>query len=188
MQVRTGIVQSPRGGMLRLLGPLFAAGLGGANAVTVLPYTAALGLPDRFARRTARNTQLILIEESNLARVADPAGGSGAVEALTNDLCVAAWAQFQEIEAAGGLGAALETGLIQAQVAKVRAERESAIATRQEPLTGTSEFPDIAERPVAVLAATANAHLVNISARAFVGTGANTLVARLGGLSDIKHK
>jgi methylmalonyl-CoA mutase len=138
--------------LLRTTVAAFAAGLGGANAVTVLPYTAALGLPDRFARRMARNTQLILIEESNLAKVADPAAGSGAVEALTTDLGVAAWALFQEIEAAGGLGAALEAGLIQAQVAKVRAERESAIATRRDPLTGTSEFPDIAERPVAVLA------------------------------------
>src|SRR5215469_16052751 len=138
--------------VLRATIAAFAAGVGGANAVTVLPFTAALGLPDRFARRLARNTQLILIEESNLAKVADPAAGSGAVEALTSALGAAAWAQFQEIEAAGGLGAALEAGLIQAQVAKVRAERESAIATRQEPLTGTSEFPDIAERPVAVLA------------------------------------
>jgi methylmalonyl-CoA mutase len=138
--------------LLRTTLAAFAAGVGGANAVTVLPFTAALGLPDRFARRMARNTQLILIEESNLAKVADPAAGSGAVEALTSALGATAWAQFQEIEAAGGLGAALEAGLIQAQVAKVRAERESAIATRQEPLTGTSEFPDIAERPVAVLA------------------------------------
>jgi methylmalonyl-CoA mutase len=138
--------------LLRTTVAAFAAGLGGANAVTVLPFTAALGLPDRFARRVARNAQLILIEESNLAKVADPAAGSGGVEALTDALCVAAWTQFQEIEAAGGLAAALEAGLIQAQVAKVRAVREIAIATRQDPVTGTSEFPDIAERPVAVLA------------------------------------
>jgi methylmalonyl-CoA mutase len=138
--------------LLRTTMAAFAAGLGGANAVAVLPYTAALGLPDRFARRMARNTQLILIEESNLAKVADPAAGSGAVEALTTDLGLAAWTQFQEIEAVGGLPAALEAGLIQTLVAKVRSERESAIATRRDPITGTSEFPDIAERPVSVLA------------------------------------
>jgi methylmalonyl-CoA mutase len=138
--------------LLRTTVAAFAAGVGGANAITVLPFTAALGLPDRFARRMARNTQLILIEESNLAKVADPVAGSGAVEALTSALGVAAWAQFQEIEAVGGLGAGLETGLIQAQVAKVRAERARAIATRQDPLTGTSEFPDLFEHPVAVLA------------------------------------
>lgn len=138
--------------LLRTTVAAFAAGLGGANAVTVLPFTAALGLPDRFARRMARNSQLILMEESNLAKVGDPAAGSGAVEALTAGLCAAAWGQFQEIEAAGGLAAALEAGLIQARVAKVKAERANAIATRRDPLTGTSEFPDIAERPVAVLA------------------------------------
>jgi len=138
--------------LLRTTVAAFAAGLGGADAITLLPFTAALGLPDRFARRMARNTQLILIEESNLAKVADPAAGSGAVEALTAALCSTAWAQFQDIEAAGGLGVVLEAGLMQAQVAKVRAEREAAIATRTEPLTGTSEFPDIAELPVTVLA------------------------------------
>jgi methylmalonyl-CoA mutase len=138
--------------LLRTTVAACAAGFGGADAVTVLPFTAALGLPDRFARRMARNTQLILIEESNLAKVADPAAGSGAVEALTETLCAAAWAAFQDIEAVGGLAAALEAGLIQARVAKVRARRAIAIATRREPLTGSSEFPDIAEQPVAVLA------------------------------------
>jgi len=137
--------------MLRTTIAAFAAGLGGANAITALPFTAAIGLPDRFARRVARNTQLVLIEEASLAKVADPAAGSGAVETLTGELCRAAWAQLQEIEGAGGLGAALEAGLIQAKVAKVRAEREKAVAYRRELLTGTTEFPDISELPVTVL-------------------------------------
>ena len=94
--------------LLRTTMAVFAAGLGGANSITVLPFTAALGLPDRFARRLARNTQLILLEESNLAKVADPAAGSGGIEDLTDKLCRAAWALFQEIEAAGGAAAALE--------------------------------------------------------------------------------
>ena len=85
----------------------------------------------RFARRVARNTQLVLLEESNLARVADPAAGSGALEAITQQLCAAAWSLFQEIENAGGVWAALETGLIQHNVAAVRAERQKAIAARQ---------------------------------------------------------
>ena len=130
-----------------------AAGLGGADSITVLPHTAAIGLPDGFARRIARNTQLILLEESNLAKVADPAAGSGGFESLTHELCVAAWSLFQEIEKAGGAAAALEQGLIQAKVAAVRAEREKAIARRKDALTGTSEFPDIAETPAAVLEA-----------------------------------
>ena len=65
---------------------LETAGLGGADSVTVLPFTAALGLPDRFARRLARNTQLVLLEEANLAKVADPAAGTGAMGYLTGQL------------------------------------------------------------------------------------------------------
>jgi methylmalonyl-CoA mutase len=137
--------------VLRTTMATFAAGLGGANSVTVLPFTAALGLPDAFARRLARNTQLILLEEANLARVADPAAGSGGLEALTQQLCAAAWPLFQEIEGAGGAYAALTSGLIQRNVAAVRAEREAAVARARDPLTGTSEFPDIHELPVAVL-------------------------------------
>ena len=73
--------------MLRATMATFSAGLGGANAITVLPHTLALGLPDAFARRVARNTQLVLLEESNLAKVSDPAAGSGGIETLTRELC-----------------------------------------------------------------------------------------------------
>ncbi len=138
--------------ILRTTMAVVAAGLGGADAIAVLPHTAALGLPDNLARRIARNTQLILLEESHLAKVADPAAGSGALENLTHELCVAAWSLFQDIEKAGGAAAALEHGLIQAKVAAVRAAREKAIARRKDALTGTSEFPNIAEAPAAVLA------------------------------------
>jgi methylmalonyl-CoA mutase len=137
--------------VLRTTMAAFAAGLGGADSVTVLPFTAALGLPDAFARRLARNTQLILLEEASLAKVADPAGGSGGLEALTEQLCAAAWSLFQEIEAAGGAYAALTSGLIQRKVATTRAERERAVARGRDPLTGTSEFPDVHELPVTVL-------------------------------------
>jgi methylmalonyl-CoA mutase len=138
--------------MLRAAVAVVAAGLGGADSIAVVPHTAAVGLPDAFARRIARNTQLILLEESNLAKVADPAAGAGGLESLTHELCVAAWSLFQEIEKAGGAAAALEQGLIQAKVAAVRAEREKAIARRKDALTGTTEFPDIAEAPVGVMA------------------------------------
>jgi len=137
--------------VLRSTMAVVAAGLGGADSITVLPHTAAIGLPDGLARRLARNTQLILLEESNLARVADPAAGSGGFESLTKELGAAAWSLFQEIEQAGGAGAALRQGLIQAKVAAVRAKRDQAIARRKDALTGTSEFPDIAETPPAVL-------------------------------------
>ena len=143
--------RDPYVNMLRVTIATFAAGLGGANAVTVLPFTSALGLPDAFARRVARNTELVLLEESNLAKVSDPAAGSGGIEALTDELCRAAWALFQGIENAGGIAAGLESGLIQKQVAETRSAREKAVSTRKDPLTGTSEFPFLGEAAVTVL-------------------------------------
>jgi len=130
-----------------------AAAVGGANAVTVLPFSAAVGLPDAFARRVARNTQTILLEESNLYRVTDPSAGSGAIETLTDALCGVAWRLFQDIEKAGGPAEALRDGLIQREVTKVRTAREVATARRKDPLVGTTDFPDLAEEPVAVLEA-----------------------------------
>lgn len=134
----------------------FSAGVGGADSLTVQPFTAALGLPDGFARRVARNTQLILLEESNLWRVADPAAGAGGFEALTEALCEKAWQAFQEIErqnegALRGILASLATGELQKTLAGQRAERAKAVATRREPVTGTSEFPNIGESAVSVL-------------------------------------
>jgi methylmalonyl-CoA mutase len=137
--------------MLRATVAVVGAGLGGADAITVLPFTMALGLPDRFARRIARNTQLVLLEESNLAKVTDPAAGTGGLEHLTEQLCRAAWTRFQDIEQAGGAWAALEQGVIQKEVAAVRAKRHAAVARREDAITGTSNFPDLAEVPVAVL-------------------------------------
>ena len=143
--------RDPYANMLRTTIAVAAAGLSGADAVTVLPHTAPLGLPDAFARRIARNTQLVLLEESNLARVADPAAGSGALGAMTQELCTAGWAAFREIEQAGGVWAALESGLVQRLAATVRAERERAVARRTDILTGTNEFPNINETAPAVL-------------------------------------
>ncbi len=143
--------RAPYVNMLRSAVAVAAAGLGGADAVTALPHTAPLGLADAFARRVARNTQLLLLEESNLARVADPGAGAGALEAMTQQLCTVAWSLFQDIETAGGVWAAVETGLIQRKVAAVRVERERAIARGKDILTGTNAFPDIHETAPAVL-------------------------------------
>jgi methylmalonyl-CoA mutase len=128
-----------------------AAAVGGANAVTVLPYTAALGLPEAFGRRVARNTQSVLLEESNLYRVADPAAGSGALEALTSELCTKAWRLFQKFDEAGGVLKVLESGLFQEAVAETRDAREKAMAQRKDSLIGTSEFPDLGEDDLAVM-------------------------------------
>ena len=144
--------RDPYVNMLRATMATFAAGVGGADAITVLPHTLALGLPETFARRVARNTQLILLEESNLAKVSDPAAGSGGIEGLTQALCEAAWALFQETEKAGGAFAALEQNLIQRKVAAIRKAHEGNIARRKDVLTGASAFPNLDETQVAVLA------------------------------------
>ena len=104
--------RDPHGNIVRGTIAALAAAVGGADAITVLPFSAALGVPESFARRIARNTQSILIEESNLHRVTDPAGGAGAIEALTAQFCDSAWQFFQQIEAAGGAAEALELSLI----------------------------------------------------------------------------
>lgn len=143
--------RDPDVNLLRMTVAVAAAGLGGADSIVALPHTLALGLPDAFARRVARNTQLVLLEESNLAKVSDPAAGSGAIEALTSEMCAAAWSQLQAIEKLGGAWAALENGLIQKNVASVRAARQAAIARRKDTLIGTTDYPNLSEKLPAVL-------------------------------------
>ncbi|MER2264868.1 methylmalonyl-CoA mutase subunit beta [Methylobacterium oxalidis] len=137
--------------ILRTTMASFSAGIGGADTVTALPYTQALGMPDGFARRVARNSQIVLIEESSLARVADPAAGAGGFEALTAELTEAAWAAFQTIEHEGGIVASLSLGKLQGRIEETRQTRARNVATRREALTGATEFPFLAEKPVSVL-------------------------------------
>lgn len=129
--------------MLRTTVASFAAGTGGAAAVTVLPFDEALGLPEAFSRRIARNTSSLLISESHVAAVADPAGGSYAVEKLTDDLARAAWAFFGEIEARGGIVEALDH--LREAIAETASVRALQIAKRTRPVTGVSEFPHVQE-------------------------------------------
>jgi methylmalonyl-CoA mutase len=134
--------------MLRTTVACLAASVGGADAITVLPFDSALGLPDNFARRIARNTQAILHDEASLARVIDPAGGSWYVEQLTDQLARGAWDWFQEIERAGGQHDALRSGLVAGRIARNWAKRTANLARRREPVTGVSEFPNLGEKPV----------------------------------------
>lgn len=134
--------------MLRTTVACFAAGIGGAEAVTVLPFDHAIGLPDAFSRRIARNTQSILLEESRLAGVIDPAGGSWYVENLTDAMAHAGWREFVEIERQGGILAALDSGFLADRLAATWAARSARLATRADPITGVSEFPFLAEKPV----------------------------------------
>jgi methylmalonyl-CoA mutase len=122
--------------MLRTTVAAFAAGVGGADAITVLPFDSTLGVPDAFGRRIARNTSSLLISESHVARVTDPAGGAYAVEKLTDDLARAAWEIFGRLEDGESLDAMLE---------RTVERREREVATRKRPLTGLSEFPNLTE-------------------------------------------
>ena len=136
--------------MLRTTVACFAAAVGGADSITVRPFDAAVRLSNELGRRIARNTQVILAEESNLAKVIDPAGGSWYVESRTDELAKVAWAEFQAIEKAGGILAGLQDGSIAKKIADSWAQREAALAKRRDPVTGVSEFPNVLEAPLDV--------------------------------------
>jgi len=129
--------------ILRSTSAALAAGIAGADSITVLPCTIAVGVPDAFARRMAQNTQAILLEESALAQVDDPGAGAGAVESLTEAIAEAAWNGFRELETAGGLAAALRSGRFQRTIAATRRARTEKIARRQTGITGISYFPKV---------------------------------------------
>jgi methylmalonyl-CoA mutase len=133
--------------ILRVTTATFAAAIGGADAITTHPFTDALGLPTAFARRLARNTQNVLMEECALGRVADPAGGAWFVEHMTRDLAASAWELMQRIEAGGGIVSALKAGLLQDLVAAARATRQQAIAARRETITGVTDYPLLDAKP-----------------------------------------
>lgn len=126
----------------------FSAAVAGAEVVTVLPFDTAWGLPERFSRRVARNTQIVLAEESNIGRVNDPAGGAWAMESLTKEIADKAWEQLQAVEAAGGMAAYLADGEVEKRLAEVNEARAKELATRKQPITGISEFPNPSEAPV----------------------------------------
>ncbi len=138
--------------ILRVTTAAFAAGIGGADDITTYPFTDALGLPTPFARRVARNTQHVLLEECRLGHVADPAGGAWFVEKLTRELAAKAWEIMQAIEARGGAIQALQDGYLSSLVAEARTRRQQAIATRRETITGVTDFPLLGAAMPAVLA------------------------------------
>ena len=140
--------------ILRSTIAVFAAATGGADSVSVLPHSAVHGLPSPSARRIARNTQLVLRDESRLGFVDDPAVGSGAVEVLTEQLCSAAWSEFQRLESEGGVLRALLAGSLQARIAHAAQSRQALFESQARSIVGTTVFPAKVERPVDVLVAT----------------------------------
>lgn len=132
--------RDPHTNILRTTAAVFAAALGGADRITVLPFSLAQGLPDEFARRIARNTQTVLQEESQLWRVSDPASGSGYVEHLTAGLCDRAWTLFQAIEKQGGIAAAVAGGRVAEMIAQKRQERLARLESKAETIIGVTAY------------------------------------------------
>ena len=134
--------REPRMNVLRATGAAFAAAVGGADSITVLPFDAFEGTSSAAARRLARNTQLVIAEEAEIYRFADPAAGSGAVETLTDALAERAWGRFRHIEAAGGILKALATGSLQGEIAAMREGRLSRMAEGAIEMIGVNVFFD----------------------------------------------
>jgi methylmalonyl-CoA mutase len=128
---------------------VFSAGIGGAEAITSIPFDYAIGQSEDFGRRVARNTGLVLQQEAHLHRVIDPAGGSWFIEKLTRQLAEKSWEIFQEIERHGGMIKSLESGWVAKQIGEAYAPRTKDIATRKEGIIGVSEFPNINEDKIA---------------------------------------
>jgi methylmalonyl-CoA mutase len=139
---RTGTVLDPHVNMLRATTQAMSAVLGGVDSLHVAPFDETTAPADEFSRRIARNVQLILKHECHFDQVADPAGGSWYVEKLTNEVAARTWERFQEIEAAGGVMAALDSGLAQEWVACAAKQRAELLSTRREVLVGTNQYPD----------------------------------------------
>lgn len=143
--------RDPWTNILRTTMATFAAGLGGADSISVLPHTQALGLPDAFARRVARNISLILQEESHLGKIVDPAAGAGVYDELTLSLAEAAWTNFQSIEAQDGFTAAVENGSVRQMIAASRQARTQDIVTRKTVSLGNSHFAQLGAPEVSTL-------------------------------------
>jgi methylmalonyl-CoA mutase len=142
---RTLTERDPWVNILRVTTQVFAAVLGGADLVTPVTFDEALGPPSALGRRIARNTALVLREESYLGRVLDPAAGSYYLETMTDELARRAWQRFREIEKDGGIAAVLANGSLAARLEAAWTKRAGAIARRKEPITGVSEFANLDE-------------------------------------------
>ncbi len=170
--------KDPETNILRSTIAAFSAAAGGADTISVLPHTIGHGLPDAFARRIARNTQLVLADEAGIANVVDPAAGSGGIEHLTSALCEKGWDHFREIEKEGGILASLRDGKLQSRIAQMLDNRRKAIESGKHPILGTTLYPVDAERPVSTLKAARQDYIEDVQTRceALVPVRSDTLV------------
>ncbi|CAN7370666.1 methylmalonyl-CoA mutase family protein [Brevundimonas sp. LjRoot202] len=142
--------RDPWPNLLRLTAAGFAGAVGGADAVVLDGFSRASGRPDAFARRQARNTQLVLMEEAHVGRVDDPAAGSWFLDHRTRELAEAGWAEFRIIEAEGGIVEALRGHLLQPRVARARQSLEAALQSGAAQMVGVTKFVDQHPRPAPV--------------------------------------
>lgn len=139
----------PRTNMLRLTSESIAAIAGGCDSLRVGYFEETLGLPSEFSTRFSRNLQIVLTEECDFTRTADPAGGSGFVEYLTEGIARKSWDRFREIERRGGLIEDLKSAGIQKEIEEVYQERIKKFAIRKEVLIGVNKFPNFDEKAIA---------------------------------------
>ena len=177
--------RDPYVNLLRNTVGMFAAGIGGAEILTSLPFDAMAGLPDAFSRRVARNTVLILQEEAHLHRVMDPAGGSWFVDRLTEQIADQAWLHFQQIEEMGGMLAAITTGWLSEQIDSAFAPCAKDIARRKSGITGVSEFPDVHEAPLTAHASVPATNRDSAAERVSAGRHAGDMLPRLSTDTDL---
>lgn len=157
--------KDPETNILRSTIAAFSAAAGGADTISVLPHTIGHGLPDGFARRIARNTQLVIADEAGLANVVDPAAGSGGIEYLTDELCQKGWERFREIEKEGGILASLREGKLQSRISRMLEARRKAIAEGRHAIVGTTLYPMETERPAGTLKADRQNYIEDVQAR-----------------------
>ena len=141
-------VADPWVNILRATIATLGAGIGGADFISVAPCTAVSDGDNQLTRRVARNTQVILQEESHIGRVTDPAGGSWYIENLSRELAESAWAMLQKIQAVGGMQEALASGMIAGHLSSLQDAMDDAVAHRRAPILGVTEFPNLGEAPL----------------------------------------
>ena len=132
--------QDPLNNIVRTTIEALAAVLGGTQSLHTNSYDEALALPSDTAARIARNTQLIIAEESGITRTVDPLGGSYYVESLTQQLVDAALKLIEKVDASGGMAKAVEDGWVQADIQKTAAEKQARIDTGEQVIIGVNKY------------------------------------------------
>lgn len=149
-------VYDPYVNMLRNTTETMSAAIGGCDSITVNPFDIAYKKPDVFSERVARNTQLVLKEESYLDKIVDASAGSYYIESLTDAIAEAAWKIFLKIEELGGFISSVKKGYIKEDIEKTCQKRDMDIATRKHVILGTNQYPNLNEKMIDQISPTAD--------------------------------